>query len=202
MRVFRPQIGYTETRVPVKKLMSFADYIRWCDGDSIPIITDIESVRPSCGNTGDRSSFIHVDAAGEVIRYIVHTNPNDKWDWWVIGGRWSGLLCAKSGTKCKLGRPNIFGKRYNDVGCDQIRRWDLDIPATVDVWNRDGITEPFRTNAILTEKGTWYEKGVNGWWSVDTLGDLASEDTWDANYVKFLTDISSELWLTVIDYHI
>ena len=24
--------------------------------------------------------------------YTRNTNPNAKWDWWVIGGRWNGLL--------------------------------------------------------------------------------------------------------------
>lgn len=27
------------------------------------------------------------------------TNPNAKWDWWVIGGRWSGMLKLKDGTE-------------------------------------------------------------------------------------------------------
>lgn len=27
------------------------------------------------------------------------TNPNAKWDWWVIGGRWSGLLLNKTGQE-------------------------------------------------------------------------------------------------------
>lgn len=27
------------------------------------------------------------------------TNPNKKWDWWVIGGRWGGLLKTKTGDR-------------------------------------------------------------------------------------------------------
>jgi hypothetical protein len=27
------------------------------------------------------------------------TNPNSKWDWWQIGGRWEGMLLTKSGEK-------------------------------------------------------------------------------------------------------
>lgn len=33
---------------------------------------------------------------GEVGRY---TNPNAKWDWWVIGGRWSGFLNLRGGGR-------------------------------------------------------------------------------------------------------
>ena len=28
-----------------------------------------------------------------------HTNPNAKWDWWVIGGRWPDILLCKDGSK-------------------------------------------------------------------------------------------------------
>ena len=33
---------------------------------------------------------------GRIGRY---TNPNAKWDWWVVGGRWSDWLQLKDGTK-------------------------------------------------------------------------------------------------------
>jgi len=29
---------------------------------------------------------------GDTLRCIDRTNPNKKWDWWVIGGRWSGHI--------------------------------------------------------------------------------------------------------------
>lgn len=31
------------------------------------------------------------------------TNPNAQWDWWTIGGRWSGMLMDKSGRKVDQG---------------------------------------------------------------------------------------------------
>lgn len=39
------------------------------------------------------------EAIGDnVIKAINRTNPNKKWDWWVVGGRWSGSLLLKNGT--------------------------------------------------------------------------------------------------------
>ncbi len=37
------------------------------------------------------------NSEGKIGRY---TNPNAKWDWWTIGGRWSGKLLDKSGKSC------------------------------------------------------------------------------------------------------
>ena len=36
-------------------------------------------------------------------------NPNAKWDWYSIGGRWMGALILKGGAEGKLGEPGVFG---------------------------------------------------------------------------------------------
>lgn len=35
------------------------------------------------------------------------TNPNHKWDWWRVGGRWSGLLLLKPGAEGLKGEPGM-----------------------------------------------------------------------------------------------
>lgn len=52
--------------------------------------------------------FAVVNAAGDVIKAIERTNPNKKWDWWVIGGRWSGYLKLKPGATGKAGDPSLL----------------------------------------------------------------------------------------------
>lgn len=36
---------------------------------------------------------------GELIKAVRRTNPNKKWDWYVRGGRWSGFLLHKNGSR-------------------------------------------------------------------------------------------------------
>lgn len=36
---------------------------------------------------------------GELVKSIDRTNPNAKWDWYQLGGRWSGFLLHKDGRK-------------------------------------------------------------------------------------------------------
>lgn len=38
----------------------------------------------------------HIDENGRFGRW---TNPNAKWDWWTVGGRWGGSLTTKGGSK-------------------------------------------------------------------------------------------------------
>src|SRR5690606_13347634 len=39
--------------------------------------------------------YLRLDESGKVTQLVERTNPNKKWDWWVIGGRWSGMLPLK-----------------------------------------------------------------------------------------------------------
>lgn len=39
------------------------------------------------------------DDDGNIIKTVRRTNPNAKWDWYVVGGRWSGLLLKHDGTR-------------------------------------------------------------------------------------------------------
>lgn len=54
------------------------------------------------------------------------TNPNKKWDWWEVGGRWSGLLRGVGGAGLK-GDPGLMGMQYSETGVDQLRKGQLDV---------------------------------------------------------------------------
>jgi len=58
-------------------------------------------------------------------------NPNKKWDWWVIGGRWRGYYPIKTGGTPIVGAPGSFDNESNGgsdvVTIDQI---DMDRVAT------------------------------------------------------------------------
>lgn len=79
-----------------------------------------------------------VDSDG--IYYLSTYNPDSKWDWYVIGGRWEGYFTNKEG--CEV---------------DQALKKDID-------WEQcDGITFAF-----LDKAGIWHEKANMGWWAITT----------------------------------
>ena len=53
------------------------------------------------------------------------------WDWWVIGGRWSGTLLAREGRQAVVCTDPPYGQVLQqvtpDLACDQILRGDLDL---------------------------------------------------------------------------
>lgn len=57
------------------------------------------------------------------------TNPNKKWDWWQIGGRWSGQLLLKKGASGTWGTRSWMNKdEADDLDCcDAARKGDIDV---------------------------------------------------------------------------
>lgn len=41
-------------------------------------------------------------------------NPDAQWDWYTIGGRWSGYFIKKDGAKGKIGRPGVMMEPVTD----------------------------------------------------------------------------------------
>lgn len=89
----RPKIrfvpeGATEVEVPVKELKSFRDFLQdWTDRPTFTADQVIDRSRDA-GKYG----YTLVDAEGNVLKTFDRTNPDPKWDWWQIGGRYTGQM--------------------------------------------------------------------------------------------------------------
>jgi len=54
-------------------------------------------------------------------------NPDSKWDWWVIGGRWRGMLRLKKGKTGIVGESGVFDNPpMYEGGVDQAKFGDID----------------------------------------------------------------------------
>ena len=64
---------------------------------------------------------------GELIRAVDRTNPDKKWDWYVMGGRWSGYFPLKEGSTAVLGRSGTFDNKPDERAGDQARLAQIDV---------------------------------------------------------------------------
>lgn len=55
------------------------------------------------------------------------TNPNAKWDWYCVGGRWTGYFKVKEGADYDIGTPGIMTEEAKDGWADRLRKQDIDI---------------------------------------------------------------------------
>lgn len=62
-------------------------------------------------------------------KFWERTNPNAKWDWWVVGGRYSGRLQVVPGVNARVGERSWTNEDQHIRGVDQAQRRDLDLAA-------------------------------------------------------------------------
>lgn len=63
-------------------------------------------------------------------RYGYWENPNKKWDWWQVGGRWRGFYPVKSGVEKVVGAPGVFDNESDGVA-DVVKIDQIDMDAVV-----------------------------------------------------------------------
>ena len=110
---------------------SFTDFIRGWYNDDWPVYTHPHP-EPEPEDTPWGYSLL--DSAGDHFATFRRTNPDRKWDWWVIGGRWRGQLRVVNGAQAWKGRLGVHalvsGKDTSDPrSYDQARVGDLDLEA-------------------------------------------------------------------------
>jgi len=86
---FMPE-GWKEIEEERCKYQTFAEFIQGYYGhDPVPFGT-----KPDLSGK-HKYGYVQLDRKGEVVKVINRTNPNKKWDWYKIGGRWNGFFHLK-----------------------------------------------------------------------------------------------------------
>ena len=154
--------GCEEVEGPAAEVMSFAEFVKDWYG--------VKAVRP--GEAIDKTNthkygYMLLDADGNVTKVVDRTNPNSKWDYYTVGGRWMGYFKLKEGAGGALGRPGVFDNVADAGTADVLRKGDID-------W------EGMRRDAGA-EAGARYDEVRK------TAGDLEGFKPWSEFYAKVET---------------
>jgi len=86
--------------VPYKDLMSFHEYCVYCGYNVVPHDANLSTPELREQHKAKHSHALVEDVAdpkSDVVKVINRTNPDAKWDWYVVGGRWKNHLYTKDG---------------------------------------------------------------------------------------------------------
>ena len=155
-------------------------------------------------------------------------NPNSKWDWYVIGGRWAGCLKKKGEKASKESVSNYdddknsytkikdiefveeiseekrkaLKEKYAELiekGSFYTAEYYKEKYPTYEDYEKDSIT--FTTYALLTSDGKWHEPGKMGWFGCNSAKP-EDEARFKTNYNELIAKENPENYFVLVDCHI
>jgi hypothetical protein len=164
--------------------------------------------------------------------YMSVYNTNSKWDWYEVGGRWSGMLITKASNNYS-GVPGIreyVSSKHVDQACigdidwvamrEESKEWvkeNWDKARSSDTesvfYKKDiegyetfeeylEVSSRFYTRAVITKEGEWIEPGRMGWWAV-TSESAEEKKVWDSEFFnRFIKPLKRDDMITIVDCHI
>lgn len=122
-------------------------------------------------------------------------NPNAKWDWWEVGGRWNNKLTIADGQTLK----RVNSARIKNLLLETESYLEKHYKSQEEYADLESL---FYTHAVVDKDGYWYEKGEMGWFGVSSEDEKQAAD-WKRNYKeRFLDNADEDDWITIIDCHI
>lgn len=150
----------------------------------------------------------------ETGKYGYYENPNARWDWYEIGGRWSGKLITKNGE-------TVDFAKLKDIDWEAMKKraiksaeeaWDSNPQGAIRYFegiHKDDARESFierrsnfETYAVITPDGEWHSKGEMGWFGCSSESKEEDKNWRYSFYDTFIANSDQELTLYIIDCHI
>ena len=147
-------------------------------------------------------------------------NPNSKWDWWEIGGRWNGLIKNNQQKLVEL-KPIVSKGQYSEEELkemypEQYKDY-MDMLNGKSYYKKEYIlsqypdletyvmkTENLYTYALMLPNGEWIEPGEMGWFGLSGASDEENRE-YEEKYWKIIKEMADkypEGYMTIVDCHI
>ena len=181
--VFRIPEGWEERTFPRSEVESFRDYANGYFSSAFIGENETPDYAGSC-----KYGYNRVNAAGECIQVIDRTNPNAKWDWYSLGGRWTGFFKLKKDAnldEVALGRPGAFNNQPKSGWVDVARKRDIDFAGMREEYIKKELEKFDTVKEIIGDREvpSWEEiakehgednvdEARKAWWSNPVVEDL------------------------------
>jgi hypothetical protein len=119
-------------------------------------------------------------------KHLSRYNPKSQWDWYQIGGRWTGFFTPKPGADAKIGNPGVMTPEAPEGTADEVYVKDIVLPIR-------------KTFAFVTPDGVWHERADMGWWGM-TRDER--EEEYDKEWAAMEAGLQPDDRLVLCDCHI
>jgi hypothetical protein len=154
----------------------------------------------------------NVDDKGGIISTY---NPNSKWDWYEIGGRWNNSITTKDLKKVNYTRIKDieFEAMLSKKELDELKKYYNRLIKGEEGYSPEYVkkkyptfesylkVQDFSTYAILDSNGNWHESGRMGWFGCSSATP-EEEIEFSNKYRSLIEKEDLDNWLVVVDCHI
>lgn len=159
---------------PFNEQTEDSDFIEFYDlTEDIKTQYEIDNKNLSFKEYAERQGYIQQDN-----RWGYYSNPDGQWDWWSIGGRWTGLLELKKGSK-----------KISGIRADIALLKDVDFEKMLEIYTDKSIK--YITDSFITPDGNWV--------SLEYEGENYYNKEWE-NTLKKLD--FNKIYIVIIDCHV
>lgn len=161
----------------------------------------------------------------EMNDYGYWENPNAKWDWYEIGGRWSNSILLKNGNKADYAKLKDINFGIDEEEYEQNKRfWEIIVEnqplkegeeKPFNLFNKNYYLERYEDKndyatqesihkpyALITPDGKWYEKGEMGLFGCDD-STKETRKSFEDNFNEIVNkDEYQDYYFVLVDCHI
>ena len=186
--------GYYEY-LTYKNKKSFGRFFKKCFPD---LFDRFDEMYAEHGDSWNGNTW-HKNDEGVWCRYSTY-NPDSKWDWYSVGGRWDKAIKTKSGefvNECLAKEidltpyPSECYEDDTDWQGNPFKRLKDEYD-----WHYTNDDMPF----CVVIDGEWYERGQMGWWAC--VSNEKDKDVWNEEVAKMLAEIPADSEVYNVDFHI
>lgn len=129
-------------------------------------------------------------------------NPDSKWDWYSIGGRWNQGIKTKSGENvnaCFLGEIDWSPFKPEDY-CKEAKK---DLSGKEYYPLKDGVNWHFTSESVpfcVIIDGDWYERGQMGFWAC--VANEKDTKSWNEEFMELIKNLPENSEVYNVDFHI
>lgn len=196
------------------------------NGKELSEIGEYTLTRPPIREWWKRYHGEELDADGNALSTY---NPDSKWDWYSVGGRWSGSLITKK-------QHTVDQAKKGDIDWDAMEQESYkDVLEEWDRWflpkgNKDSYAAHYNKEYVLNERKRllrvygdretyakvvgkyapyacvdthgWHAPGRMGWFGSSSESNDEMEAWIKTFYKKFIEPLSDDTMITIVDCHI
>jgi hypothetical protein len=164
----------------------FPKRLVWTDEEILE--NQVKFYKDDNGNLYSRNNETKEEYVDKNFNLWSANNPESKWDWWEIGGRWNGELITKTGNKNEALLDDVLFDKMNErqIGTKE-----------------EFAEKSWSTYAVITPDGEWHEAGEMGWFGI-SYATPQQEKEFNKNWYKNFIEpyLNSDYYIIIVDCHI